>query len=202
MRDKVIHWDTVYSNKEPHEVSWTQIVPQNSLNLISSLQLNYDAEIIDVGAGDSNLVDNLLELGYRNITVLDISKLAIEKLKARLGAKGANVKFIVSNILDFNPTQKYDLWHDRATFHFLNSKENQLKYVNLVNKSVEKHMILSTFSINGPLRCSGLDVQQYSCNSIKELFQEQFLLNQCFESEHVTPFQTQQKFIYSLFNKK
>ncbi|MCX8486439.1 MAG: class I SAM-dependent methyltransferase, partial [Crocinitomicaceae bacterium] len=128
------HWETVYETKSPQEVSWTQEIPQISLDFIQSFQLNKDARIIDVGGGDSLLVDHLLDLGFTNLSVLDISAHAIERAKVRLGEKASLVTWIISDINDFEPTEMYDLWHDRAAFHFLTTQKDIERYVELVSK--------------------------------------------------------------------
>ena len=160
------HWETVYETKTQEQVSWTQKIPKDSLDFIQSLKLNKDASIIDIGGGDSFLVDFLLADGYTNISVLDISSKAIERAKDRLGTNATKVTWIVSNIIDFKPEKNYDVWHDRAAFHFL-TKENDIKtYVSTTEKYVSKNLIIGTFSNNGPLKCSGLEITQYSKNKM------------------------------------
>ena len=122
------HWETVYETKTPEQVSWTQEIPETSLNFINSFQLSKEAKIIDIGGGDSFLVDHLLELGYSNVSVLDISSKAIERAKQRLGEKASKVTWIVSDICEFQTHEKYDFWHDRAAFHFL-TKDFDIKNV-------------------------------------------------------------------------
>ena len=197
------HWENVYQLKNENEVSWYQEVPSKSLDLINSLNLTTESKIIDVGAGESRLVDNLLRLGFKNITVLDISSKSIEKTKQRLGKKSKLVKWVVSDIIDFIPDESFDLWHDRAAFHFLTQKTRINKYVDLVNNSVNSqgNLILSTFSTNGPLKCSGLQISQYNKNSISELFKEKFKLSYSETSVHQTPFNTNQEFIFNIFSK-
>jgi len=197
------HWENVYQLKNENEVSWFQEVPSKSLDLINSLNLTTESKIIDVGAGESRLVDNLLRLGFKNITVLDISSKSIEKTKQRLGKKSKLVKWVVSDIIDFIPDESFDLWHDRAAFHFLIQKTRINKYVDLVNNSVNSqgNLILSTFSTNGPLKCSGLQISQYNKNSISELFKEEFKLSYSETSVHQTPFNTNQEFIFNIFSK-
>lgn len=146
------HWETVYETKNPDEVSWTQEIPKTSLAFIHSLGLDKSAKIIDIGGGDSKLVDFLLDQGFENITVLDISEKALEKAKIRLVEKAKKVTWIVSDILDFEPTETYDVWHDRAAFHFLTTDEEIEKYKSIVNKSVDGFLIIGTFSENGPLK--------------------------------------------------
>ena len=196
------HWENVYSTKKENEVSWYQNTPQKSIDLIKSLNLDIESNIIDVGAGDSRLVDNLLSLRFKNITVLDISSKSIEKAKIRLGEKSELVNWVESDINDFKSDTKYDLWHDRAAFHFLKSTEKIKSYINLVNKLINKqgNLILATFSKKGPLKCSGLEISQYDSKGISELF-ENFKLNHSEIYIHKTPFNTSQEFIYNILSK-
>ena len=140
------HWETVYENKTPDQVSWTQEKPEASLKLIQAAGLPKTAKIIDIGGGDSKLVDYLLEEGYSNITVLDISEKALEKAKKRLGNNASKVHWIVSDISNFNPDAAYDLWHDRAAFHFLTSEKDKERYRTIVEKFVNESLIIGTFS--------------------------------------------------------
>jgi 2-polyprenyl-3-methyl-5-hydroxy-6-metoxy-1,4-benzoquinol methylase len=196
------HWENVYSTKKENEVSWYQNTPQKSIDLIKSLNLDLESNIIDVGAGDSRLVDNLISLGFKNITVLDISSKSIEKAKIRLGEKSELVNWVESDINDFQSEIKFDLWHDRAAFHFLKSTKKIKSYINLVNKLINKqgNLILATFSKKGPLKCSGLEISQYDSKGISELF-ENFKLNHSEIYVHKTPFNTNQEFIYNILCK-
>ena len=198
------HWQNVYNKKNENEVSWYQKSPKLSLDFVKSLNLSQDAEIIDIGAGESRLVDNLLELGFVNLSVLDISSKSIEKTKKRLGLKSKLVNWIVSDINNFNPIKKYDLWHDRAAFHFLKDLVEIDNYVKLVKSSLhnQANLIIATFSENGPLKCSGLEVSRYSENSISDLFNNDFELIKSQKSIHKTPFSTSQEFLFSKFKKK
>ena len=198
------HWQNVYNKKNENEVSWYQKSPKLSLEFVKSLNLRLDAEIIDIGAGESRLVDNLLEMGFVNLSVLDISSKSIEKTKKRLGVKSKLVNWIVSDINNFNPTKKYDLWHDRAAFHFLKDSVEIDNYVKLVKSSLHNqgNLIIATFSENGPLKCSGLEVSRYSENSISDLFNNDFELIKSQKSIHKTPFSTSQEFLFSKFKKK
>ena len=198
------HWQNVYNKKNENEVSWYQKSPKLSLEFVKSLNLSLDAEIIDIGAGESRLVDNLLEMGFVNLSVLDISSKSIEKTKKRLGLKSKLVNWIVSDINNFNPTKIYDLWHDRAAFHFLKDSEEIDNYVKLVKSSLHNqgNLIIATFSENGPLKCSGLEVSRYSENSISDLFNNDFELIKSQKSIHKTPFSTSQEFLFSKFKKK
>lgn len=196
------HWEKVYETKNPDEVSWTQKKPQTSLDFINSFGLPKDAKIIDIGGGDSNLVDFLLEEGYENITILDISAKALDKAKERLGEKSKKITWIVTDITEFQPTETYDIWHDRAAFHFLTTPEQIFKYVEITKKAVSKFMILGTFSKNGPKKCSGLDIIQYDEESMNSQFAENFEKIKCITEDHTTPFETTQNFVFCSFKKK
>jgi 2-polyprenyl-3-methyl-5-hydroxy-6-metoxy-1,4-benzoquinol methylase len=198
------HWENVFSTKQETEVSWYQKSPTASLEIISKMRVPKDAGIIDIGGGDSYLVDSLLDLGYTNITALDISATAIERLKNRLGAKSSEVTFIVSDILDFQPTQTYDLWHDRASFHFQTDAEQIEKYAQIVAKATSDnaHLIVGTFSENGPMKCSGLDITQYNEAKMQTVFENSFDLIDSFMEDHATPFATNQNFIFCSFKKR
>jgi len=195
------HWETVYETKNPDQVSWTQEKPKTALDLIHSFGLNKSAKIIDIGGGDSKLVDFLLDEGFENITVLDISEKAIEKAKLRLGANANKVNWIVSDITQFVPTIHYDVWHDRAAFHFLTAQEQINSYVAIVNKFVSNYIIIGTFSENGPKKCSGLDIKQYSKETLTATFQNEFEVVNCFTEDHTTPFDIQQNFIFCVFKR-
>ncbi len=196
------HWENVYGTKQPNEVSWTQERPVTSLQLIDNCNLPKTVKIIDIGGGDSTLVDCLLELGYSDLTVLDISEKAIEKAKIRLGKLANNVKWIVSDITEFQPTEKYAIWHDRATFHFL-TKETQIeKYQTIVKNFVSDYLIMATFSINGPMKCSGLEIKKYSIADLESTFQNEFKIAEGFYEDHKTPFETIQNFVFCRFVKK
>ncbi len=196
------HWEQVYETKSPEQVSWTQEIPQTSINFINSFKLPKNARIIDVGGGDSNLVDFLLDQGYTNITVLDISGKALERAKERLGEKAKTVQWIVSDITKFRPSQQYDIWHDRAVFHFLTKPEEIDAYVSLTNKYVNHNLVIGTFSESGPSKCSGLDITQYSEASMSTRFQEKFNKIMCLEETHKTPFNTTQNFVFCSFKKQ
>ena len=199
------HWENVFSTKTEKEVSWYQESPKTSLDIVTKLNIPKDAKIIDIGGGDSYLIDEFLNLGYTNLYLLDISSKAIERIKNRLGAKAKNkVTFIVSDILDFHPDVTFDLWHDRASFHFL-TEENQIaKYAELVASAVTKsgNLIIGTFSENGPKKCSGLDITQYDETKLKAVFERDFELLDSFTEDHRTPFGTIQNFIFCSFKKK
>lgn len=195
------HWENIYSTKTPEEVSWTQKVPQTSLDLIAKFHLPKSADIIDIGGGDSLLVDHLLEQGYTNISVLDISEAAIERAKKRLGENANKVTWIVKDITKFSPGKSYDLWHDRAVFHFLTSDIDKEYYLDKVAKHT-RHVILGTFSKTGPLKCSGLEITQYSIGDIEQTFGPQFQIMESFSQDHTTPFNTTQNFTFARMSKK
>lgn len=201
--DAKVHWENIYQAKNPDEVSWYQEKPNTSLNLIAETGLEKDEGIIDMGAGDSKLVDNFLALGFRDITVLDISQNALNRAKKRLGIRANGVKWVASDLREFETNDRYDLWHDRAVLHFLTKEDDIKKYVEAVKKFLKPNgcLILSTFSVNGPKKCSGLEIKQYSEDSIKELFSD-FEHVKSFEEEHLTPWGSSQIFIYSIFRKK
>lgn len=166
-------------------------------------KLPLDANIIDVGGGDSHFVDALLEKGYRNIYLLDISANAVERTKKRLGEKAENVSFIVSDITEFKPETKFDFWHDRAAFHFLTGEEKISKYVSLAEQSINKngYLILGTFSNEGPKKCSGLEIKQYSEGSMSNRFEVGFNRIKCIREDHLTPFNTTQNFLFCSFQR-
>jgi predicted RNA methylase len=196
------HWEKVYETKTPNEVSWTQEIPKTALDFIESFDLPKTAAIIDIGGGDSNLVDHLLALGYENITVLDISEKAIERARLRLGANAEKVHWIVSDVTEFKPEMNYSVWHDRAAFHFLTQDSQKEKYVELVNQFVDAYLVIGTFSENGPLKCSGLEIQQYSEQSLEAQFIPNFELIISKYEDHKTPFDTIQNFVFGVFKRK
>lgn len=198
------HWEKVYQEKDTtREVGWYQDVPKISINLIQSTRVDKNGYIIDIGGGDSKLVDNLLEFGFKNIIVLDISSKALQKAKVRLGEKAESVTWVETDILEFDTKLRFDLWHDRAAFHFLTEKEDIARYVKIAGKLIKPggYLIVSTFSTNGPKKCSGLDITQYSENSIKKTFGNDFNLMRSFEEAHITPFNTKQNFLFNIFKR-
>ncbi|SDJ59114.1 Methyltransferase domain-containing protein [Pedobacter sp. ok626] len=202
MEESKQHWENIYGHKQPNEVSWTQEVPETSMNFISSFKLPKTAKIIDIGGGDSKLVDFLIDEGYENITVLDISEKALERAKERLGPKADKVTWVVSDILDFVPEGQYDVWHDRAAFHFLTSPEQISTYLNIATAAVTSRLVIGTFSKNGPLKCSGLPIKQYSEAELQETFALGFDKINCITEDHITPFGTKQNFLFCSFSKR
>ena len=199
--DKKKHWETVYETKNPDQVSWTQDIPKTSLEFIRSFQLKKTAKIIDIGGGESKLVDYLLNEGFENISVLDISSKSLEKTKNRLGEKAKKVNWIVSDILEFKPNTTYDVWHDRATFHFLTKPDQIKKYIKIAKISVNGFITIGTFSKNGPKKCSGLDIKQYNENELTLEFKDGFKKIECLTEDHLTPFKTLQNFIFCSFKR-
>ncbi|WGF92390.1 class I SAM-dependent methyltransferase [Aequorivita marisscotiae] len=199
--DRKKHWETVYETKNPDQVSWTQEIPKISLKIIHSFKLNKDAKIIDIGGGDSKLVDYLLEEGYNNITVLDISEKAIAKAKKRLGEKASKVNWIVSDITEFEPDTSFDVWHDRATFHFLTTDDQIKKYTNIATIFVRGYLIIGTFSQNGPKKCSGLEIKQYNEEELTSELKKGFDKIQCITEDHLTPSNTTQNFLFCSFKR-
>lgn len=197
------HWEKVFTTKQENEVSWFQKKPETSIHLIQALKLPKDAKIIDIGGGDSYLIDSLIELGYTNLYLLDISENAILRSKNRLGVNADKVTFIVSDVIDFQSIEKFDAWHDRASFHFLTNETDVLKYKAIVSDALATNgnFILGTFSNDGPLKCSGLDISQYSVEKILDVFEDTFEMENCFTEDHQTPFETIQNFIFCSFKK-
>lgn len=201
MIDRKSHWENVYASKQPNQVSWTQELPKTSLNFIHGFNLSKDASIIDVGGGDSTLVDFLLDEGFENLSVLDISEKAINRAKNRLGDKAEKVSWIVSDVTEFNPSVSYDCWHDRAAFHFMTSSEDVNTYLSIARQSVKGFMVIGTFSERGPKKCSMLEVHQYSEQELQQQLQDGFEKLKCINEDHTTPFNTQQNFLFCSFKR-
>jgi len=196
------HWETIYLTKQPNEVSWTEEKPSVSLDLIHSFNLSKSAKIIDIGGGDSKLVDYLLAEGYTELSVLDISEAAIDRAKKRLGNKAKQITWIVQDVLDFKPKEQYAIWHDRAAFHFQTEEKTINSYLNLVSKAVSGNVIVGTFSTDGPAKCSGLDVKQYDETGMNSRFESRAFKNiLCKRENHLTPMGAIQNFVFCLFKK-
>lgn len=201
MKKNRAHWEQVYETKQPNEVSWTQEIPMTSLEFFHKFDLPKAAKIIDIGGGDSRLVDYLLQEGYENVSVLDISKKALDRAKKRLGKAAKKVNWIVSDITEYKPTDSFDFWHDRATFHFLTTQEQIREYLTIAETAVSKYLVVATFSEAGPKKCSGLEIKQYSEKELEAQFQRGFEKLGCKAEDHVTPFQTVQNFTFCSFKK-
>lgn len=201
--DKKQHWEHIYTTKALNEVSWYQPVPSTSLQFVEQFKIAKTAKIIDVGGGDSFFVDHLLALGYLDITVLDIAAAALERAKKRLGDKASKVKWIVADAANFQATEHYDFWHDRAAFHFLTQEAEIAQYINTMSTHLnpEGKVVLGTFSEQGPKKCSGIDIRQYSEKSMTETMAPYFENINCVSVDHATPFDTLQHFIFCSFRK-
>ncbi len=202
--DKTIqnHWDTVYKTNDPNQVSWTQEIPGTSLDFIHSFGLSKTAQIIDIGGGDSKLADYLLNEEFENITVLDISARALDKAKKRLGHKAQKINWVVCDITEFQPDRTFDVWHDRATFHFLTTSDQVAKYMATARNFVSGFLTIGTFSDTGPEKCSGLPVEQYSEEKLTAELRNGFDKIKCVTEDHKTPFGTTQNFLFCSFKRR
>lgn len=191
-------------NKSRFRKSWFQPFPETSVQFIKDLNIPKDAAIIDVGGGDSYLADVLLQEGYKDITVLDISAKALQNARKRLGKKANRIKWVESDVLNFHPVKKYDCWHDRAVFHFVTDKKDITAYKKQIAGSVkdEGKLIVGTFSEKGPEKCSGLPVHRYSQQQLTNALSRNFKKIKCIEEIHQTPFNTSQSFTFCSFQKK
>jgi len=198
------HWEQVYSAKPAEQLGWHEPHLQRSLSLIKGLNLAVDAPIIDVGGGSSTLVDDLLVRGHQSITVLDISEKALALAKARLGKKAEMVTWICNDINSVDlPKHYYELWHDRAVFHFLTTVDQQWKYRNNLLKSIKPggHLVIGTFAPEAPLKCSGLPVQRYCPERLQNLLGAEFELKLSGKELHITPGGVEQMYLYCHFRK-
>ncbi len=197
------HWENIYQTKNSTEVSWYQDKPETSLSFLKENKIEKTANLIDIGGGDSYFVDHLIDLGYENITVLDISEEALKKAQQRLGEKARKVKWIVADIATFEPIEQYDFWHDRAVFHFMTKEYEISNYIKSIKKSIKPSgvLILGTFSEQGPTKCSGIEIKQYSEGSMTERLKVFFDKIKCISVDHITPFSTIQNFIFCSFRR-
>jgi SAM-dependent methyltransferase len=199
------HWENIYDTKQLQEVSWYQPTPTTSLALIEMLNLSSEARIIDIGGGDSLLVDNLLQHGFMDLSVLDISGKALLRAQGRIGEDNSTkVKWIEADISNYLPNEIYDLWHDRAVFHFLTEKEAIDHYVKISSENIKQggYLIIATFAEDGPIKCSGLPIQQYSEQSLPAVFAENFELTRVFKEIHLTPSGNEQSFVFAVMKRK
>jgi SAM-dependent methyltransferase len=203
--DRKEHWEDVYSSKPPERLGWYEPQLETSLSWVRELGLDMDASIIDVGGGASTLIDNLLDDGYRSVTILDISNTALALSQARLGEKAAPVSWLVGDITQVElPARRFDLWHDRAVFHFLTAPEQQQMYrQNLLDTlKTDGHLIIGTFAPEAPPTCSGLPVQRYDHERLAETFGVEFELIDHHKEMHVTPGGVQQMYLYCHFQRR
>lgn len=197
--DATAHWENVYKTKAPDAVSWYRPHLDRSLGLIELASPDRAASIIDVGGGESTLVNDLVARGYPNVTVLDVSQTALDVARAKLGSEGRAIRWICADVTQVElPPQSFDVWHDRAVFHFLTTPEHRKAYIQLVTRAVRPggHVIISTFGLEGPTKCSGLDVVRYEAETLYGQFGAQFNLVESSKELHVTPAGTTQQFLY------
>lgn len=198
------HWEHVYQTKCPTKVSWYQPVPAQSMTLIRSTGVPVEAPIIDVGGGTATLVDVLLNSDYSDISVLDIASAALMESSKRLGGAGTNVHWIESDVLEFEPTRRYYVWHDRAAFHFLTDAGSVAKYLDVLRTALipKGYFVLGTFGPDGPDRCSDHNVQRYSIEQLTALLEADFELMSFELDDHTTPTGNVQQFLYSVLQSK
>jgi SAM-dependent methyltransferase len=201
--NKKDHWESIYKNKSPLEVSWYQEKPAISLMLIKKFSQKDADYIIDVGGGASTLSDYLLEDGFKNVTVLDLSSNALAHTRQRLGDKSDFIEWKVEDVTSFVPAHKYDIWHDRAVFHFLTDKNDREKYKQVLESSMNAGgcVIIAAFSIGGPAKCSGLDIVQYDAVKLKNELGRNFTFIEERHEKHITPAGKEQIFGYYVFTK-
>jgi SAM-dependent methyltransferase len=201
--DRKEHWEKVYQTKELKDVSWFQPTPETSLAFFKQHNIPKTAKIIDIGGGDSFLVDHLIELGYQDISVLDISASALNRAKERLGEKAHTIHWIEADAANFVPTEKYDFWHDRAAFHFLTAEQEISNYIQTAYENINSGgiLVLGTFSEQGPKKCSGIAIKNYSESTLTDRMSVRFEKIKCITVDHKTPFDTLQNFIFCSFKK-
>jgi SAM-dependent methyltransferase len=201
--DRKKHWENIYQTKELKDVSWFEPRPETSLDFFKQFNVPITSKVIDIGGGDSFLVDHLLDLGYQDISVLDISMAAIDRAKTRIGDRAKNVKWIVADASTFKPTEKYDFWHDRAAFHFLTDEQEISNYLQTAQENINSTgvLVIGTFSEQGPKKCSGIEIKQYSEISMTDRLIKFFEKIKCITVDHKTPFDTIQNFVFCSFRK-
>lgn len=204
MSDRSTHWDNVYATKGETEVSWFQDSPETSLAMIRAASPDHRAAIIDIGGGASRLVDALLQGGYRDVAVLDLSTKALDTVKKRIGAAASTVDWIVADATTWRPAKTYDVWHDRAAFHFLTDSRDRAAYVERLRSAVAPggHVIIATFAPDGPEKCSGLPVQRHDSASLAAEFGPEFELVETRSEAHHTPWNSTQAFQFSRFRRR
>jgi 2-polyprenyl-3-methyl-5-hydroxy-6-metoxy-1,4-benzoquinol methylase len=201
---RLAHWQNVYKEKAENQVSWFQENPAISLELIEAVHPKFDSAIVDIGGGASRLVDRLAREGYRDLTVLDVSESAIAMAKARMGEPAEAVKWIVADVTQWEPTRRYDLWHDRAAFHFLTQAPDRNAYVECLASALRPggHAIIGTFAMDGPERCSGLPVVRYDAAFLSATLGNAFALVETRRHDHRTPMGGVQRFQFSIFHRQ
>ena len=198
------HWENVYTTKGENEVSWFQQSPAPSLELIVQAGAVSNSAIIDIGGGASRLVDNLIEQEFQDVTVLDLSGAALKAAKARLGARAERVHWIVADVTTFEPAKSYDIWHDRAAFHFLTDEKDRTAYIARLKRGLKigGHAIIATLALDGPEKCSGLPVVRYDSASLGQMLGGTFKLIHTQRHVHATPWDAQQNFQFSMFRRE
>jgi trans-aconitate methyltransferase len=201
--NRIDHWNEVYTKKSEDELSWHQDDPSVSLDLMRMADLATTSAIIDIGAGTSRLLERLVDLGLNDLSALDLSESALSAAQVQLGEHSRSVKWIVADITRWEPPRTYDIWHDRAVFHFLVNPEDQIAYIQRLSQSVAPggHAIIATFATDGPEKCSGLPVVRYSPASLADALGAKFSLLTHRSYLHHTPWGSEQSFQYSLFRK-
>jgi uncharacterized SAM-dependent methyltransferase len=204
MFDRIAHWQGVYATKAENEVSWFQENPAISIEMIERTTAARDAVIIDIGGGASRLVDALLNDGYRAISVLDLSATALELAKRRIGPASAQVEWIVADVTTWKPARQYEVWHDRAAFHFLNDPDDRQAYLTCLRSATAPgaQIIIGTFALDGPEKCSGLPVQRYDSESLADELGSSFELADTRVESHKTPWNSSQSFQFSRFRRR
>ena len=197
------HWQNVYAAKRENEVSWFQDSAAPSLELIDGTGATPHSHVVDIGGGASRLVDSLLAKGFNHLTVLDLSEAALRSAKARLGESAAKVEWIVADVTTWEPNRLYDVWHDRAAFHFLTDTADRAAYVDRLRRVLRPGgcAIIATFALDGPERCSGLPVMRYDAASLGEALGGDFALVETRRHLHTTPWQSAQQFQFSIFRR-
>ena len=203
-RDPKEHWENVYQKELPEDLSWHQGKPEMSLRLIAATEVGFDSNIIDIGGGTSTLAGLLVAQGYKRVTALDIAASSIEKAKLAMAEQANEIKWIEADATNYSFAERYDIWHDRAVFHFLTDIHDRKRYVDAVQKSLKGggHLIIATFGLKGPRKCSGLHVVRYSPETLHNEFGNNFNLVETFVEVHTTPSKVQQEFIYCRFTKR
>ena len=204
MEDLKAHWDNVWQTKSHDSTSWYQEVPATSLRFFETVKLSNTAPLIDIGSGASKLIDGWLSQGFRDITALDISANAFVQSKLRLGVDADQVTFIEANVIDWQPERCYQLWHDRAVFHFLTDPDSRERYINTLMTALAPgaFFICGGFSTSGPQKCSGLEVQRYDPGRMAEVFAPWFEVLASENETHLTPARSEQHFLWSLFQRR
>jgi SAM-dependent methyltransferase len=202
--DRKAHWETVYASKGEAGVSWYQAEPRLSLELIRAVAPPAGGRVIDVGGGASVLVDRLLDLPFERIAVLDIAETALEKARRRLGDRAGRVEWIAADVIEIRDVGTFDVWHDRAVFHFLTDAADRKKYADLARRTVPEggHLVIASFADDGPKRCSDLDVCRYNAGSMAEELGEGFSLVDQARETHTTPWNSPQAFFYGVFRRR